>query len=487
VREVSIPAVGFAMTEGVLVRWLKQPGERVEAGDAVVEIETDKALTDLEAPAAGTLGRHRFDSGAAVPVGVALTVILLEGESEDEPVSTAAAVPAAPPAAPTDRTTADLQPRPAVDVDGDGPRHRLSPRERAAAARQVDQPAPNARRAAPDDGLVPIDLGGISTEDAIAWLRQMLVIREFETRCDPLALAGKIMGGVHSSLGQEAVAVGTASALRAGDHSAGTHRSHHHAIAMGIPPSALMAELFGRTTGSNGGRGGSMHVADLTRGFIGGNGIVGAGVGLALGAALSFKVRESGQVAVGFVGDGGANTGRTWESVNLATVWRLPLVVICENNLYAVETATAKVTASDSIAARAAGFGIRAEAIDGQDIAAVHRAVSAALERGRAGEGPTFIEARTYRYEGHSTGQNITYRTTDEVSEWRDHRDPIARLRTALTDGGSLDDRGFDDLVAHARSTIDESVAFAEASPWPEPAAALRGVTTMGESVRRLA
>jgi TPP-dependent pyruvate/acetoin dehydrogenase alpha subunit len=334
---------------------------------------------------------------------------------------------------------------------------------------------------------VRIDLDGISSEEAIGWLRQMLVIREFETRCDPLALAGKIMGGVHSSLGQEAVAVGTASALRAGDHSAGTHRSHHHAIAMGIPPSVLMAELFGRATGSNGGRGGSMHVADLTRGFIGGNGIVGAGVGLAMGAALSFKVRGSGQVAVGFVGDGGANTGRTWESVNLATVWRLPLVVICENNLYAVETATATVTASNSIAARAAGFGIRAEAIDGQDIATVHRAVSAALERARAGEGPSFIEARTYRYEGHSTGQNITYRTTDEVSDWRGHRDPIARLRAALTDGGSLDEGAFEDLVAHARSTIDESVAFAEDSPWPEPAAALRGVTALGESVRRLA
>jgi pyruvate dehydrogenase E1 component alpha subunit len=315
----------------------------------------------------------------------------------------------------------------------------------------------------------------------------MLVIREFESRCDQLALAGKILGGVHSSLGQEAVAVGTASALHPGDHSAGTHRSHHHALAMGIPASALMAELFGKATGSNGGRGGSMHVADLARGFIGGNGIVGAGVGLAMGAALSFKVRGSGQVAVGFVGDGGANTGRTWESVNLATVWRLPLVVVCENNLYAVETAITAVMASDSIAGRAAGFGIPAEVIDGQDVAAVHRAVAAASERARNGDGPTFIEARTYRYEGHSTGQNITYRTADEVSDWRNQRDPIARLRTALAADGALDDDDFDALASEATAVIDEAVAFAEQSPWPEAAAALRGVTALGESVRRLA
>ncbi|MBA3236571.1 MAG: thiamine pyrophosphate-dependent dehydrogenase E1 component subunit alpha, partial [Chloroflexi bacterium] len=209
---------------------------------------------------------------------------------------------------------------------------------------------------------------GASAEQKLQWLRVMVRIHEFETRCDPLALQGKIPGGLHSSAGQEGIAVGVAAALGPGDYVAGTHRSHHHALASGIPADVLMAEVFGRRTGCNGGRGGSMHVASLERGFIGGNGIVGAAVGLATGAALSARTRGTDRVAVGFVGDGGANTGRTWESVNLAAIWKLPVVIVCENNLYAVETTSSLMTASSSIAERAAGFGIAAVSIDGQDV-----------------------------------------------------------------------------------------------------------------------
>jgi TPP-dependent pyruvate/acetoin dehydrogenase alpha subunit len=315
----------------------------------------------------------------------------------------------------------------------------------------------------------------------------MVLIRAFESRCDPLALSGQIAGGVHLSLGQEAIAVGVASALRPGDLAAGTHRSHHHALAMGIPATTLMAELFGRASGSNGGRGGSMHVADLERGFIGGNGIVGAGVGIASGAALSAKLRGTDQVVVGYVGDGGVNTGRTWESINLATVWKVPLIVICENNLYAVETLTSDLTASSSVVERAAGFGIHAEAVDGQDITAVRRAVLAAAARARAGEGPTFLEARTYRYAGHNTGQAITYRTDEEVAAWRTGRDPITRLCDALIAIDALDVAGFEAIEAEIAAEIDAAIAYAEAAPWPTPADVGRGVTARGESVRRLA
>lgn len=502
-HKVSIPAVGFAMTEGLLVRWLKEPGDPVEAGEPVAEIETDKAIAELEAPASGILGRHRFPVGTAVPVGVPLAMILEIGESEegDEPPRADAVA---------ENRVGDVQPDTGADtvtnqmtaVEAERPHHHRTPRERAAAlledahastADEVRDERGPARRGgirvtdtADTHTLLPIALDGVPDEKALGWLRRMLLIREFETRCEPLALAGKIAGGVHSSLGQEAVAVGVATALQGGDHVTGTHRSHHHALAMGIPPTDLMAELFGRASGCNGGRGGSMHVADVRRGFIGGNGIVGAGVGLAMGAALSAKVRGTGQVAVGFVGDGGVNTGRTWESVNLAAVWKLPLLVVCENNLYAVETTTATVTASESIARRAEGFGIRTEVVDGQDIVAVHLAATAAIERARAGDGPTFIEARTYRYEGHNTGQAITYRTANEVSDWRSHRDPIARLRAALTDRGALDHVAYDALAAETTTLIDGAVAYADGSPWPEAAAALRGVTALGETVRRL-
>ena len=485
-HEVSIPAVGYAMTEGLLVRWLKEPGDWVDAGEAVAEIETDKTVAELEAPVAGVLGRHRFAVGTAVPVGVPLVMILDVGESEDG---------VGPPLASASPAEIAGEPRPASDtrqataVENERPRHKRSPHERAAARRQGTGAASVAEAVEEEVAIgdrrgVAID--GVPDDEAVDWLRRMLVIREFEARCDPLALAGKVAGGVHSSLGQEAVAVGVATALRDGDHAAGTHRSHHHALAMGIPPSELMAELFGKASGSNGGRGGSMHVADLQRGFIGGNGIVGASVGLAMGAALSAKVRGTGGIAVGYVGDGGVNTGRTWESVNLAAVWRLPLVVVCENNLYAVETTTADVTASESIAARAEGFGILTEVVDGQDVGAVHRAAAAAREVASSGGGPTFIEARTYRYEGHNTGQAITYRTADEVSEWRDHRDPITRLRATLTESGALDDGAFARLVSEATEVIDRAVAFAEDAPWPDPAAAMFGVTERGESVRRL-
>ena len=486
-REVSIPSVGFAMTEGLLVRWLKEPGDTVEAGEPIAEIETDKTNAELEAPVSGVLGRHRFAVGTAVPVGVPLVMILDAGESEDDnPL---------PASAPSVDGAGDVPVQATVEVtrtvvENERPPHRRSPAKRAAARRHRAVGASVAE--APAEAIAPGGRPGIGLEDAphaqaLDWLRRMLLIREFEGRCEPLSLAGKIVGGVHSSLGQEAVAVGVAAALRDGDHAAGSHRSHHHALAMGIPPSELMAELFGKAPGSNGGRGGSMHVADLRRGFMGGNGIVGAGVGLAMGAALSAKVRGTGGVAVGYVGDGGANTGRTWETVNLAAIWELPLLIVCENNLYAVETAIADVMASESIAARAEGFGIRTVVVDGQDVVAVHRAATAAVEVARSGGGPTFLEARTYRYDGHNTGQAITYRTADEVNDWRDHRDPIARLRASLAEEGALDDGAYEALVSETTEAIDRAVAFAEDALWPDPAAATRGVTARDESVRRLA
>ena len=183
-----------------------------------------------------------------------------------------------------------------------------------------------------------------------------------------------------------------------------------------------MAELYGKATGCRGGRGGSMHLADMSIGFLGGNGIVGAGLGDRDGCALGAQLRGPDQVAVGLFGDGGANTGRTWESVNLASVWKLPLIVVCENNMYAVETRTERLTGGGSISRRAEGFGLPVSTVDGQDVAAVYRATRDARDRAARGEGPTFIEAQTYRYEGHSTGQIINYRTVEEVDEWRGTR-----------------------------------------------------------------
>ena len=330
--------------------------------------------------------------------------------------------------------------------------------------------------------LAPISLEGLPSNKLVEWLSAMLLIREFEETADQLTLRGKVPGGIHVSSGQEAVAVGAIRALSPTDIIAGGHRSHHHALAKGLPPDAVMAELFGKATGVVGGRGGTMHLADFARGYFGGNGIVGGGLGIAMGAALGAQVRGAEQVTVGFFGDGGANTGRTWEFINMAAIWSLPLIAICENNLYAVETHTDRVMAGGSITKRAAGFGLPSIQVDGQDVGAMFRAVAEARQRALAGDGPTFIEALTYRYHGHNTGDVIRYRTKDEVEEWRSTKDPIVRLTVALEHAGILAPGQANDLAAAAVGVIEQAVEAAEAAPFPDPASAALGVSVWSGS-----
>jgi TPP-dependent pyruvate/acetoin dehydrogenase alpha subunit len=314
------------------------------------------------------------------------------------------------------------------------------------------------------------DSGAVARWASVQWLRDMLLIRRFETESVRLSLAGKIPGGIHSSEGQESVAIGIIRALAPGDVVSGTHRSHHHALAKGLTPRSVMAELYGKADGCTGGRGGSMHLVDLSRGFLGSNGIVGAGLGLAMGTSLGMQMQGLPNVAVGFFGDGGINTGRVWEFINLAALWRLPLIAVCENNLYAVETHISAAMAGDSPASRASGFGLPAVTVDGQDVEAVHAAAVEARDRAVSGQGPTFIEAQTYRYEGHNVGDVQNYREKSEVALWRDSRDPIERLRQLLVERGELDDTAHDTILEEVVAVVADAIAFAEASPWPDTA-----------------
>jgi TPP-dependent pyruvate/acetoin dehydrogenase alpha subunit len=324
---------------------------------------------------------------------------------------------------------------------------------------------------APPDLTRELDGGpGPSADELREWLGQMLVIREFEHESVRLSFANKIPGGVHSSEGQEGVAVGTIRALAPDDVVSGTHRSHHHALAKGLTPRVVMAELFGKVDGCTGGRGGSMHLVDFSRGFLGSNGIVGAGLGLAMGSALGMKMQHQERVAVGYFGDGGANTGRTWEFINLASLWKLPLIAVCENNLYAVETHISQAMAAESVAQRASGFGLPTVIVDGQDVVAVHAATREARDRALAGDGPTFIEAQTYRYEGHNVGDTQNYREKSEIEDWRASRDPIERLRLRLGSDGLLDDEAYAAAEQAAKEVVADAIAFAEASAWPDPA-----------------
>jgi TPP-dependent pyruvate/acetoin dehydrogenase alpha subunit len=321
-----------------------------------------------------------------------------------------------------------------------------------------------------------------SPQQRLEWLASMLLIRHFEEAAEKASLRGKVPGGLHPAIGQEAVAVGVARALESDDVVTSGHRPHHHALARGVDPGTLMAELFGRATGLCHGRAGSMHIADFGKAYFGANGIVGAGLGLAMGAALAAKMRRVPQVAVGFFGDGGANTGRTWEFVNMASIWSLPLIIVCENNLYAVETHTDRVTGGKSITRRAEGFGLPSYRIDGQDIEAVHAAASAARTRAVSGDGPTFLEVMTYRYHGHETGDKGAYRTIDEIELWQT-RDPIDRLAAAMTKAAQVSATEVAAIEKQAEDAVQAALAFADASPWPDPSEAFGTVAEKSEAL----
>ena len=235
----------------------------------------------------------------------------------------------------------------------------------------------------------------ISQEKNVKLLRSMMLIRNFEETADKLTLRGKIPGGMHNSSGQEAVAVGVMAALDPSDVIATTHRSHHHTLAKGMPAKVVMAELFTKVTGCSRGRGASMHLADVEHGHFGGNGIVGAGMGIAMGAAMGIKQLGHKKVSIGFVGDGGMNTGRTWEAINMAAIYKLPFICVVDNNQYAVETFVDRVTAGKDLAKRGSGFGLPSFNIDGNDVLEVLKYVSEARDRALKGEGPTFINALT--------------------------------------------------------------------------------------------
>ncbi len=295
----------------------------------------------------------------------------------------------------------------------------------------------------------------------------MLRVRLFEERARELYAGGRIPGFIHLSVGQEAVAVGVCAALRRDDYLLSTHRGHGHLIAKGGSLRSLMAELYGKATGCCRGKGGSMHIADASVGYLGANGVLTAGCVLAPGVGLSIQMRKTDQVVVAVFGDGAANRGPFHEGVNLAALWRAPAVFVCENNRWASTTAQAVSTAGGSIAGRAAGYGIPGVTVDGNDVLAVFEACTQAVARARRGEGPSLVEARTIRWLGHYEGDPQLYRGKDEVAEGRS-RDPVAHLRQILEERTLLDAAHAERVEAAVRDEIDDAVAFAEASPLPD-------------------
>jgi len=315
----------------------------------------------------------------------------------------------------------------------------------------------------------------ITKEKLTEMYRKMLEIRLFEEKVFELYAQNLVPGTIHLYTGEEAVAVGVCSNLRKDDYITSTHRGHGHCIAKGAELRRVMAEILGKKTGYCKGKGGSMHIADFSIGVLGATAVVGAGIPLAVGAGLSIKLRKTNQVVACFFGEGASNQGTFHEGINMASIWKLPVVFVCENNLYAMGTRQSRVMAIQNVADRAAAYGIPGVVTDGNDVLAVYEAAQKAVERARKGEGPTLIECKTYRHKGHSRVDPARYRTKEEVEEWL-AKDPIKLFKEKLLQKKTLTEAEIQQIEKEVSLEIDETVKFAMGSPYPAPDEALEDV-----------
>ncbi|MFE0018966.1 thiamine pyrophosphate-dependent dehydrogenase E1 component subunit alpha [Mesorhizobium sp. NPDC059054] len=328
-----------------------------------------------------------------------------------------------------------------------------------------------ARKAANNEAAqpnLPFAFRKYTAEQLREVLHKMYLIRRFEEGAEDAYMRGLIHGTMHLSIGQEASAMGICMPLTDQDQITSTHRGHGHCIAKGADVKRMFAEFFGKTTGYCKGRGGSMHIADVTKGNLGANGIVAGGIPIAVGAALAAKKLKTGKVAVSFFGDGANNEGAFHEALNMAAVWKLPVIFVCENNGYGMSTSTERSTAVKNIADRAGAYAMPGVIVDGNNFSEVAEAANAAVDRARAGEGPTLIESKTYRYRGHSKSDRNRYRTKEEIEDWMANRDPIALFEAELKEFGIIDDAGIEAVREAVKKEIADGIEFAKDSPSPE-------------------
>jgi pyruvate dehydrogenase E1 component alpha subunit len=324
-----------------------------------------------------------------------------------------------------------------------------------------------------------------SKERATWALLTMWRIRRFEEAVDDLFARGMMHGTMHLSIGEEASATGACAALRPDDAVGSTHRGHGHSIAKGADLTRMMAELLAKDTGYCRGRGGSMHIADVATGNLGANGIVAGGIPIAVGAALAFQLRREEKVVISFFGDGAMNEGAFHEAANLAAIWLLPVVFVCENNQYGMSFSTENAFAIRHLSERAAAYGIPGVTVDGNDVDAVYQATTEAVEKARRGEGPTFIEALTYRYKGHSKSDKNLYRTKEEITEWRTEHDPLEHFERRVVETGVLTDDEVAEVRASAQADVREAVQQAMTQPDADPSDLLGSVFATTEGDRR--
>ena len=445
-HKIIMPDLGQTVAEGKIVRWLKQPGDRIEKGEPLFEVETDKVTMEVEAFRAGYL--HEILVGGGEIAGAATPIAILTdspNESHGDPSSHAPK--------PGFKKTSS------VTASGSVPGV-----QRKHARRRTTSPAPERVVAPPRSTTEP----KLTTDQKLGMYRRMVLCRMFEERVYYLFLEGRLPGTIHQSQGQEASAVGVCSVLEPGDMISSTHRPHSHAIARGVSVTSLMAELFAKASGCCRGKGGSMHVGDRDAGMLPAIAIVGGGIPLAAGCALSFQYLKQPNIVACFFGEGATNIGTFHEGVNIAAIWDLPVVFVCENNRYAASTAVEKVMKVRHVSERAAAYGIPGETQDGNDVEVVYRAMARAAARARDGAGPTLLELETYRLAGHSRSDPGHYRAAEEVAGWK-VRDPIAAYETRLLAEGLLRPKAVAEIRSAIDHELDEAVARAEQGPEPRP------------------
>jgi acetoin:2,6-dichlorophenolindophenol oxidoreductase subunit alpha len=444
---VVMPHLGATGGDVKIIEWLVAESDLVAAGTALLSVETDKSVVEVEAFRGGCLIGPLAAPGSSVAPGEII------GYLSDDSVGAApaAARQPAPESVRVTRPPAQLRPA-STPANGE-------PRAARVAVR-----------------LSPAGRGGAAFAERLTKaFATMVLIRRYEEHLYQLFLQGSVPGTLHQCQGQEAVAVGVCSALRRDDLVYSTHRPVGHLIAKGASLEAMTAEIWGKVTGCVGGKGGQMHLADFAAGAMVSNAIVGANIPIATGSAMSFRLQGLDRVAVSFFGEGASNTGAFHEGLNLAAVQDAPAIFVCENNLYAASTHITLTTRIANIAERAAAYGMPGLVVDGMDVEAVYVAARTAVARARAGKGPTLIEAKTYRYRGHSRGDPGSYRRKDEHAVWT-AQDPIERLRRRLTGDFAIPAARLAEIETAAQARVEAAVEFAQRSPEPTPESGLEQV-----------
>jgi len=444
---MRMPAIGTVDDTVTIVRWLVEVGQSIERGQPLVEVETDKSIMEVESTVTGKLQAIQVSAGGEAAAGqVIATFAALDGPYSEAAANEVCAAATSAPAGPAAVSSRQPEPRP-----------ESRPARRSFFERNRE------KRGEGDHAASTTEYSRVFLMDLY---RRMVLIREFEEGVKFLFLEGAMPGTIHQCQGQEATAVGVCAALELGDFITSTFRGHGHALAKGLTPEELLFELFGAATGCCRGKGGSMHVGNMAKGMVPGIAIVGGGIPLAAGMALALKMEKSRAIVACFFGDGAVAEGAFHEGVNLAAIWDLPVIFVCENNLYGASTKVDLVMRNALIADRGAAYGIKGERVDGNDVLAVYEAARAAANDCRRGRGPVLLELLTYRRTGHSRRDACAYQPKDERDAWF-ARDPIERLGRLLIERGLVDQKEVDDVRAQAQSRFQAAVELARRQPMP--------------------